>query len=134
MTPHAEEAGRLLRLAKRDQGTFSLLLSLPQSELSALGFHAQQSAEKALKAVTVHAALTVPRTHDLVALGSLLTDSGVDLPLSADELRLLNPFAVEFCYDDEIVALVTRDQLAGMLAAILEWAAACINRVADVPE
>jgi HEPN domain-containing protein len=78
MTPQAEEARRLLRLAKRDQGTFSLLLSLPQSELSALGFHAQQSAEKALKAVTVHAGLTVPRTHDLVALGSLLTDSGVE--------------------------------------------------------
>ncbi len=134
MTPQAEEVLRLLRLAKRDQGTFGLLLSMPQSELSALGFHAQQSAEKALKAVTVHAGLTMPRTHDLVALGSLLTDSGVELPVSADELRLLNPFAVEFRYDDEIVALVTRDQLADMLAAILEWAAACIHRVADVPE
>jgi hypothetical protein len=47
---------------------------------------------------------------------------------------LINPFAVEFRYDDEIVALVTRDQLADMLAAILEWAAACIKRVADMPD
>jgi HEPN domain-containing protein len=66
MTPQAEKARRLLRLTKRDQGTFGLLLSLPQSELSALRFHAQQSTEKALKAVTVHAGLTVSRTHDLV--------------------------------------------------------------------
>jgi len=134
MTPQAEEARRLLRLAKRDQGTFGLLLSLPQSELSALGFHAQQSAEKALKAVTVHAGLTVSRTHDLVALGSMLGHNGFELPVSSDELRLLNPFAVEFLYDDEIVALVTRDQLADLLAAILEWAAACIDRVAEVPD
>jgi HEPN domain-containing protein len=134
MTPQAEEAQRLLRLAKRDQGTFSLLVTLPQSELSALGFHAQQSAEKALKAVTVHSGLTVSRTHDLVALGSALTIAGVELPVSAEDLRLLNPFAVEFRYDDEVIASVTRDQLADWLAAILEWAAACINRVADRPE
>jgi HEPN domain-containing protein len=134
MTPQAEEAQRLLRLARRDQGTFSLLLPLPQSELSALGFHAQQSAEKALKAVTVHSGLAVPRTHDLVALASALINSGVELPVSADDLRLLNPFAVEFRYDDEIVALVTRDQLAELLAEILEWAADCIDRDADTPE
>ena len=53
MTPPREEARRLLRLARRDRGTFDLLLPLPQASLAALGFLAQQSVEKALKAVAV---------------------------------------------------------------------------------
>ncbi len=51
MTPRLEEAKRLLRLARRDQETFDLLLPLPQANLAALGFHAQQAAEKSLKAI-----------------------------------------------------------------------------------
>ncbi len=45
MTPPREEARRLWRLAKRDRETFDLLLPLPQANLTALGFLAQQSVE-----------------------------------------------------------------------------------------
>jgi HEPN domain-containing protein len=127
MSPVAEEARRLLRLARRDQGTFNLLLVLPQAELAALGFHAQQAAEKALKAVTVQSGLVMPRTHDLAALGAALSASGLTIPIGIDDLRLLNPFAVEFRYDDEIIPMVTREQLAGLLATILDWAAAKVE-------
>ena len=51
MTPAHEEAQRLLRLALRDRDTFELLLPLPQASVAAIGFHAQQSIEKALKAI-----------------------------------------------------------------------------------
>ena len=122
MTPQAEEAQRLMRLAHRDRGTFNLLLSLPQAELAALGFHAQQAAEKAMKAVAVQLGLAVPRTHDLAALGTTIQQSGRALPLSIDELRLLNPFVVEFRYDDEIVTTVTREHLASLLNCLLAWA------------
>jgi HEPN domain-containing protein len=54
MTPPREEARRLLRLARRDRETFDLLLPLLQANLAALGFLAQQSVEKALKAVAVY--------------------------------------------------------------------------------
>jgi hypothetical protein len=47
MTPAAEEAHRLLRLAARDRSTFVLLARLPDAPLSAVGFHAQQAIEKA---------------------------------------------------------------------------------------
>lgn len=114
-----------MRLARRDQATFNLLLPLPQAELAALGFHAQQAAEKAIKAVLVVTDQAVSRTHDLVALATPLTHRG--LPVSLDELRLLNPFAVEFRYDDEIIAVVTREQLAGLLAMILDWASAKVE-------
>jgi HEPN domain-containing protein len=100
MTPQREEAQRLLRLARRDCETFDLLLPLPKASLAALGFHAQQAAEKSLKAVAVLAGLEVPRTHDLAALGQALLDTGNSLPLTIDQLRGLNPFAVEYRYDD----------------------------------
>ena len=53
MTPALEEAHRMLRLARRDRDTFDLLRPLMQANLSALGFHAQQAVEKALKSVAI---------------------------------------------------------------------------------
>ena len=69
MTPALDEARRLLRLALRDSDTFALLFPLPQATMAALGFHAQQAVEKALKAVCTRQNMEVRRTHDLAALG-----------------------------------------------------------------
>ncbi len=69
MTPALDEARRLLRLALRDSDTFALLFPLPQATMAALGFHAQQAVEKALKAVCTKQSMEVRRTHDLAALG-----------------------------------------------------------------
>jgi HEPN domain-containing protein len=122
MTPQREEALRLLRLARRDRGTFDLLLPLPDAGLAALGFHAQQAAEKALKAVAVSLGLEVLRTHDLAALGQAILDSGTALPLTVDQLRSLNPFAVEYRYDDELIPKISREALAAMLTTVMDWA------------
>lgn len=122
MTPQIEEALRLLRLARRDRGTFELLLPLPEAGLAALGFHAQQAAEKALKSVAVLLGLEVPRTHDLAALGQAILDNGTTLPLTVDQLRSLNPFAVEYRYDDELIPAISREVLAATLAVIMAWA------------
>jgi HEPN domain-containing protein len=69
MTPEREEAHRLLRLARRDRDTFDLLRPLPKASVAALGFHAQQAIEKALKAVCALHRIEIRRTHDLAALG-----------------------------------------------------------------
>lgn len=122
MTPQREEALRLLRLARRDRDTFDLLFPLPKASLTALGFHAQQAAEKALKAVAVLLGLDVPRTHDLAALGQLMLDAGTALPLTVDQLRSLNPFAVEYRYDDELIPAISREALAASLAVVMDWA------------
>lgn len=122
MTPQREEALRLLRLARRDRDTFDLLLPLEKASLAALGFHAQQAAEKALKAVAVLLGLEVPRTHDLAALGQAILDDGAALPLTIDQLRSLNPFAVEYRYDDELIPAISREALAVTLAVVLDWA------------
>ena len=126
MTPPLEEAQRLLRLARRDRETFDLLLPLPQASLAALGFLAQQSVEKALKAVAVSRGVEVRRTHDLAALGEAILADGGALPVTVDDLRSLNPYAVEFRYDDEIVPTTTRAELETLLSAILQWAQQCV--------
>jgi HEPN domain-containing protein len=126
MTPPREEAQRLLRLALRDRETFDLLLPLPKASLAALGFLAQQSVEKGLKAVAVSRGVEVRRTHDLAALGEAILAHGGTLPVAVDDLRSLNPYAVEFRYDDEIVPTMTRAELDTLLSAILGWAQQCV--------
>lgn len=122
MTPALEEAQRLLRLALRDSDTFDLLLPLAKAPMAALGFHAQQAVEKALKAVCTLHKLEVRRTHDLAALAQALVVDGVTLPFSVDEFRALNPFAVEYRYDDEITSSMTREELNNTLTKIIGWA------------
>lgn len=55
MTPQREEANRFVRLAKRDQAAFEALLNATSVDPAVACFHAQQAAEKALKAVDVSA-------------------------------------------------------------------------------
>lgn len=46
----------------------------PSVLLEALCFHAQQAAEKALKAILVSRAMLVPKTHNIGTLLDILTD------------------------------------------------------------
>lgn len=58
-------------------------------------FHAQQCAEKYLKALLAYRGIDPPRTHDLTELQVLLPPGGLVLP---PDLHLLNPYAVETRY------------------------------------
>jgi len=127
MTPSIEEAHRLLRLAERDLQTYRILAAHPDASLAAACFHAQQSVEKALKAVLTAHSATFPRTHNLEELGLLVPGIGISLPVPARDLRRLTPFAVDFRHDEESVALLTTEA-AGLLAeSIFQWAKALIE-------
>ena len=76
MTPRREEAARLLRLARRDESALVALLDAPQVALPVALFHAQQAAEKTLKAVMCLQGVEHRRTHDLEELAARLTDAG----------------------------------------------------------
>lgn len=71
------------------------------------GFHAQQAAEKCLKAWIAVLGRSYPRTHDLMALINILGDEGADTS-SLNSLVDLSPFAVQYRYeflgadDDEV--------------------------------
>jgi HEPN domain-containing protein len=63
-----------------------------------LGFHAQQAAEKCLKAWIAVRGRSYPRTHDLLALIEVLKTAGENTT-SLDSLVDLSPFAVQYRYE-----------------------------------
>ena len=42
--------------------------------------------------------------------------------MPTDDLRRLNPFAVEFRYNDEVMPIITREELNSLLRTLLDWA------------
>ena len=68
-------------------------------------FHAQQCAEKYLKALLVARDQVFPRTHDLAALHDLCIQADLRVGVELDQLERLNAYAVQMRYpgDDLIV-------------------------------
>ena len=64
-------------------------------------FHAQQCAEKYLKALLVSRRQAFPRTHDVVALHDLCLRHGLPIPIDADQLERLAAYAVQVRYPGE---------------------------------
>ncbi|MBC8333122.1 MAG: HEPN domain-containing protein [Anaerolineae bacterium] len=64
-------------------------------------FHAQQCAEKALKALLLQRGIDFPRTHVIEVLLDLLKVNGVDIPTGVDEAFQLSEYAVQTRYPGE---------------------------------
>jgi len=92
---------------------------LPES----LCFHAQQAAEKALKAVLISANVEFPRTHNIKSLTELLPDT---VPRAAilDDAATLTEYAVATRYPAETEP-VTEDEFREALQSargVVAWA------------
>jgi HEPN domain-containing protein len=61
-------------------------------------FHAQQAAEKMLKAFLVSLGLTAPRTHDLIVLLAEMVEEEASMAAWEGDCRLLTPYAVMLRY------------------------------------
>ena len=90
----------LLRKARQDELVLERLLGDSDVDDDTLGFHAQQAAEKLLKAALVARAMDYPRTHNLGTLIELLGNAGVALPADLADLDRLTPFGTVFRYDE----------------------------------
>ncbi len=64
-------------------------------------FHAQQCAEKYLKALLVAKASAFPKTHDLLVLRDLVEKTGVMVTVEAKQLQILSDYAVWTRYPGE---------------------------------
>ena len=64
-------------------------------------FHAQQCAEKALKALLLHQEVPFPRTHSIEVLLDLLKAGGVGIPNGVDEAFALSEYAIQTRYPGE---------------------------------
>jgi HEPN domain-containing protein len=85
-------------------------------------FHAQQCAEKYLKAVLVSRRHAFPRTHDLIALHDLCVGQGIRIPVDPDKLERLAAYAVQVRYPGEEPTLEEAREALEIAQAVRRWA------------
>ena len=126
-------ARRFLEVADRDIRTFRLLAAAVDSDDEAVGFHAQQSIEKCIKAVLCVNEIAFRKTHDLVELVDLLRDNRKSLPPGVESLDRLNPYAVTLRYDlfDVEPSALERDTVLKTVVDVRSWAEQEIERFDD---
>ena len=87
-------------------------------------FHAQQAAEKALKAVLLHRKIEFPFVHDIEALLEIMRQSGFVAPADVAEAGALTPYAVEARYpgyEEEIMPSQVAEAI-GLAERVVTWA------------
>jgi HEPN domain-containing protein len=116
-----DDAREWLRAARGDLALAGV--NAPNIPWELLCFHAQQAAEKAMKAVLLHRKTRFPHVHDLSALLDLLSQSGGRLPSNADDVARLTAFAVltRYPFVGEIAEQDYRNALA-VAERVVEWA------------
>ena len=116
---HAESDLNLSRVARERKDV------LPEQAC----FHAQQAAEKALKAVLLFKRIEFPLVHDLKALIDLLQDNAVSFPPEVREGDSLTPYAIEARYPGHLEEITSSDvdEAVRLAEAVLQWAAAILR-------
>jgi HEPN domain-containing protein len=99
----SEEAKRMLAVAEVDLKALRNMLDPEMFEDSVFGFHAQQAAEKSLKAWLSLRRIAYPKTHDLRILMNLLQSEAQEDCGPFVGLADLTDFAVQFRYDSPTV-------------------------------
>jgi hypothetical protein len=97
----------------------------PDAELAdeVVGLHAQQAAEKYLKAVLSHRGITYRRVHSITYLLGLLEDQDVPAPPRAPELEAFTPWAPQARYDlDTEGAVLDRTAAVELVRGVQAWA------------
>ncbi len=87
------------------------------------GFHAQQAAEKAIKAVLLARNVNFPYTHDLEDLVNEVTSHAMAAPTELEEAKTLSRFAVETRYPNP--SEITDADIDGAIRiaeAVVAWA------------
>ncbi len=98
MTAQQIQAEKWLKRASSSYHKAKLGANNPLILLEDLCFDAQQSTEKALKAILVYNVSEVPRTHSIGYLLKLIKDLGIILNPELEELAILTEYAVQTRY------------------------------------
>jgi HEPN domain-containing protein len=121
-SPEPGTAGDWLRYARAD---LAIARVTPSGDImiEMLCFHAQQSAEKGIKAVLVHVGIGFDRTHNLNALLATLP-SGLTIPDVVSQAVYLNDYAVGFRYpsEREPTDLEELEDAIATAQAVYDWA------------
>ena len=100
MNPVVEE---WVQIAKADFGTAKRELEVTDCpHYGAVCYHAQQSAEKIMKAVLINRGIQPPKIHDLSFLSELIAKECPGWFWPEEELRFLTRAAVDYRYPGEM--------------------------------
>jgi HEPN domain-containing protein len=122
MAGQSELAAELLELAADDEAAARALISAGSVTESIIGFHAQQTVEKALKATLASRGVEFPFSHDLARLMELCDSAGVPLPSALDDVDRLTPYGVRLRYGSAVAGDVTPTQAVAWAGDALVWA------------
>lgn len=127
-TPDADIVGDWMAKARADLKSARQLLSFANdADTCAVCFHAQQAAEKSLKALLLQSNLDPPRTHDLSALVELLPRQFAGY-FDLDALDAVTQYAVttrypgpfeEPSYDEARTAVASAGNVYEVVAALV---------------
>ena len=95
----------------------------PKILLEDLCFHAQQAAEKALKAVLILRSVAFPKTHNIRTLIDFLPE-GLNLPEEAKGAAILTDYAVQTRYPGDLEPVTEEEyrEALRIAEAVLRWA------------
>ena len=111
--------------AERDAVAVEKMAPDPELADEVVGLHAQQAAEKYLKAVLAHRGITYRRVHSITYLLGLLEDHEVPAPPRAPELEGFTPWAPQARYDlDTEGATLDREAATQLVRGVQDWARA----------
>lgn len=115
----AEKAESWLKKAENDLLSADNNLASTRIPFDVVCYNSQQAAEKLLKAAVVHLGFAPSRTHDLLALlAELARNLTTPVPAAIEECCIvLNPYAVEVRYPDDISNPTHEDALEARQAA-----------------
>ena len=119
-TERVADTVRWLRYAAEDLITAETLLRQPHVPPRQSCWHAQQAAEKALKAGLICLQIDFPRTHDLNILRSLLPESW-HLKTAHPNLGDLNRWVVEARYPEDVREATEADTSTAVEQARAVW-------------
>ncbi|MGI8512251.1 MAG: HEPN domain-containing protein [Solirubrobacteraceae bacterium] len=127
LTPeHIEVADLLLQRASDDLVALRVLARDEEQADHVVGFHAQQTVEKALKAALAMLEIEIPRTHELAYVLSLLDDSEAEVPETMARAEWLTPWAGGLRYE-EVASPIDRRLAVALAETSLGWARSFVD-------
>ena len=125
--PEVERARAFLDRADADLAAVRALETVDAVPDEIVGFHAQQAAEKLLKAVLAARGIDFPRTHSIRFLLDHLADHGLAAPAQLDGVTQLYPFAVQLRYEAPLdEEPLDRPAVRELLERLRDWTASLV--------
>ena len=122
----------MLRMADKDFAAMKLLADADAELIEIFGFHAQQCAEKLIKALLGHLGIKCAKTHDLAELLEPLYRLKAALPSKITQIENLSMFAVEHRYEplDQSTAPIDKQAIIDALSELRAWVQNQVNSCA----